>query len=454
MLCRTSHDTKEVDPVVQILVPEGEKDSIWQLYHEYAGHWGPEKTISLIKRRYFWPKLNADVINWCSQCKACVLRKAAAAKHAPLIPIKTSAPMELLSVDFLSIGGPEDLYHNVLVMVDHFSKFAWAAVTKDQTAVTTAKALWSKVIQPFGAPRRLLSDQGPNFESQLVQELCELYGIKKDHTTPYHPAGNGACERLNRTLLGLLGTLGEERRNWRDHLPEMIQVYNHTVHSSTGYSPHYLMFGRHGFLPQDRLMGLTENVGCSSVSNWVQCHQRRLQYAFRKAQDHRDSEMSRQKKYHDLKADALPLLPGERVLLQDLRARGRGKLADRWEQRPYVVIKQADPDLPVYVIRQEGGNVEKVMHRNLMRPCLLPMQQDMQNSRSEVETARQEDLKTGNALPHTGRSPAAPPWVGFWLPTEIPLEAGPEGIETGPIHQEPRRSTRTTKGLPPQRFGD
>lgn len=184
MLCRTSHDTKEVDPVVQILVPEGEKYSIWQLYHEYAGHWGPEKTISLIKRRYFWPKLNADVINWCSQCKACVLRKAAAAKHAPLIPIKTSAPMELLSVDFLSIGGPDDLYHNVLVMVDHFSKFAWAAVTKDQTAVTTAKALWSKVIQPFGAPRQLLSDQGPNFESQLVQELCELYGIKKDHTTP------------------------------------------------------------------------------------------------------------------------------------------------------------------------------------------------------------------------------------------------------------------------------
>lgn len=123
--------------------------------------------------------------------------------------------------------------------------------------------------------------------------------------------------------------------------------------------------------------------------------------------------MSRQKKYHDLKADALPLLPGERVLLQDLRARGRGKLADRWEQRPYVVIKQADSDLPVYVIRQEGGNVEEVMHCNLMRPCLLPMQQDMQNSRSEVETARQEDLKTGNALPHTGRSPAAPPWVGF-----------------------------------------
>lgn len=169
--------------------------------------------------------------------------------------------MELLSADFLSICHPEDPYHNVLVMVDHFTKFAWAAVTKDQTAVTTAKVLWNKVIQPFGVPKRLMSDQGPNFESQLMNELCELHGMTKNHTTPYHPAGNGTCERCNQTLLGLLGTLDEERRNWHDHLPQMIQVYNNTVHSSTGYSQHYLMFGRNGFLPQDRLIGSQKTWG-------------------------------------------------------------------------------------------------------------------------------------------------------------------------------------------------
>lgn len=173
------------------------------------------------KEIFFWLILSTDISNWCAQCQNCVLRKAATAKQAPLVPIKTLAPMELLSADFLSIGHPEDPYHNVLVMVDHFTKFAWAAVTKDQTAVTTAKVLWNKIIQPFGVPKRLMSDQGPNFESHLMHELCELYGMTKSHTTPYHPAGNGSCERFNRTLLGLLGTLVEERGNWHDHLPEM-----------------------------------------------------------------------------------------------------------------------------------------------------------------------------------------------------------------------------------------
>lgn len=139
--------------MTQLLVSEDEQHSVWQLYHEYAGHWGPEKTVSLIQKRFFWLILSTDISNWCAQCQNCVLRKAAPAKQAPLVSIKTLAHMELLSVGFLSIGHPEDPYHNVLVMLDHFTKFARAAVTKDQTAVTTAKVLWKKVIQPFGVPK-------------------------------------------------------------------------------------------------------------------------------------------------------------------------------------------------------------------------------------------------------------------------------------------------------------
>lgn len=287
MLCRTRQDPKEVDPIIQHVVPEGERHYIWQLYHERAGHWGPEKTVSLIQRKFFWPQLAKEVTDWCAQCQQCVLHKAPNSRPVHLTPILTSAPLELLAVDFLSIGHPEDAYHNVLVMVDHFTKYAWAAATRDQTATTTAKVLWNKVIQPFGTPKRLLSDQGPNFESHLLKELCKLYNMAKSHTTPYHTAGNGTCERFNRTLLGLLGTLGEDKRNWHEHLSEVLQVYNNTVHSSTGYSPHYLMFGRQGFLQQDRLLGLAENVGCSSAEDWVKCHQRRLQLTFERAVQHR-----------------------------------------------------------------------------------------------------------------------------------------------------------------------
>jgi len=99
VLCRTRQDPKEVDPIIQLVLPEGERH-IWQLYHEQAGHLGPEKPVSLIQRRFFWPQLSKEVTDRCAQCKQCVLRKAPNPRPAPLTPILTSAPLELLSVDF------------------------------------------------------------------------------------------------------------------------------------------------------------------------------------------------------------------------------------------------------------------------------------------------------------------------------------------------------------------
>lgn len=269
-----------------------------------------------------------------------------------------------------------------------------------------------------------------------------MYGIQKDHTTPYHPAGNGACERLNRTLLGLLGTLGEERRNWREHLPELIQVYNNTTHSSTGYSPHYLMFGRHSFLPQDRLLGLTETVACSSTDNWVKCHQQRLQYAFDKARQHRDSEMARQKRHFDHKTQDSPLAPGDRVLLQDMRARSRGKLADRWEQQPYVVVKQPNVELPVYVIRPESSHKEKVVHRNALKLCPLP---PLLSAQVPIQNER---------LPVQQNAPIDSPiqaWMGF-CPEPVTPNSTAQDLPDRGGDLEPRRSARSTRGQPPRRF--
>lgn len=63
------------------------------------------------------------------------------------------------------------------------------------------------LILPFGCPEQILTDQGAAFESTLMQQLCTMYGCRKIRTTPYHPQGNGACKRFNRTLLALLGTI-------------------------------------------------------------------------------------------------------------------------------------------------------------------------------------------------------------------------------------------------------
>ncbi|KAB5565315.1 hypothetical protein PHYPO_G00239730 [Pangasianodon hypophthalmus] len=108
-----------------------------------------------------------------------------------------------------------------------------------------------------------------------------MYGIQKSHTTPYHPAGNGQCERFNRTLHNLLRTLPVSRkRDWAACLPQEVFCYNTTPHQTTGESPHLLMFGQDPQLPVDFLLGRVREPVGGRVCDWIQEHQARLQTAF------------------------------------------------------------------------------------------------------------------------------------------------------------------------------
>ena len=116
-----------------------------------------------------------------------------------------------------------------------------------------------------------LTDQGPNFESELIANLCEVAGVQKLRTSPYHPQTNGQCERFNSTLLNMLGTLTpEQKKDWKTNVPTMVHAYNCTRNTATGYSPYYLMFGREPRLPIDVEFGLKRGnqQGPPSKSNY------------------------------------------------------------------------------------------------------------------------------------------------------------------------------------------
>ena len=106
----------------------------------------------------------------------------------------------MLCIDFTKLDKAESGKDDVLVMVDAYSKYTLAIVTKDQTAKTISRVLIEQWIRKYGTPERLHSNQGANFLSQVIQEICKEYGIKKSQTTPYHPKGNGIVERANRTI--------------------------------------------------------------------------------------------------------------------------------------------------------------------------------------------------------------------------------------------------------------
>jgi hypothetical protein len=238
------------DQVVdRVVLPSSLHESTLKQLHDDMGHLGQDRVIDLVKSRFFWPGYVQSVEKYIKSCGRCVRRKTPVNDKASLVNISTSQPLEMVCMDYLTVE-PSRGCENILVITDHFSKYSIAVATKNQTAQTTAKALYENFIVHYGFPGRLHSDQGRNFESAVIKELCALGGMTKSRTTPYHPMGNGLCERFNRTLLSMLGTLSEDKKNnWSQYLSTLTHAYNCTKHDSTGYSPHVLMFGREPLLP-------------------------------------------------------------------------------------------------------------------------------------------------------------------------------------------------------------
>ena len=104
----------------------------------------------------------------------------------------------------------------------------------------------------FSLPDQIMSDQGQQFVSALITDLCNVLQIQKSRTTPHHPQGNGLVERSNHTLLSMLSTIVDEHpQTWESYLRAVCMAYNTSIQPATGYSPFFMMFSRKTRLPID-----------------------------------------------------------------------------------------------------------------------------------------------------------------------------------------------------------
>lgn len=383
---------------LQLLLPECLKQEVLTSLHDDHGHQGIERTTQLIRERCFWPGMSHDIENHCQKCDRCVVAKAVRPKVRTFPGnLTASCPLDVVAIDFTTLEKSTDGRENVLIVTDVFSKFAQAYPAHDQKASTVAKLLTEGWFYRYGVPKRLHSDQGRSFEGDLMKQLCQLYRIDKSRTTPYHPEGNGQCERFNRTLHDLLRSLPPvQKRRWPQALPKILFAYNTTPHASTGHSPFQLMFGQKGRLPIDFLLGHAEDeLTTGHTHDWLKQHQDDLKAIYSHARD----QLNRAAEHRNQQVTPTgnqPLAPGTLVYRRN-HPLGRHKIQDFWEPTVYKVQRALDQDGRVYVICPANGvGPEKHINRTELR--VIPTQAQANPTTSqEAPKCRQhgEDTKRG-----------------------------------------------------------
>ena len=356
--------------IMQFVLPSTFCKRTLQSLHDDMGHVGMDQTFNLVQERFFWPKMNEEVKGHICACERCIQFKQPQ-KCEELHPIESSYPMELVHMDFVTIGKiGETKLLNILVITNHFTKYAQAFVTPKQTAPVVAKTLWEQYLVHYGWPSQIMTDQGRSFKSSLIKELCTLAQTKKIRTTPNRLESNGACEQFNAPLISIIGTLNpDKKKDWPEWVSALTYAYFCTVSMVTGFMPYYLMYGRRPLITIDIEYGVTlSGISDKNWQNFVQKLEAQLKWAFKTAKEHAEKEMVRHKHYHNCKMHCMRLEVGDQDLVHIKAFSTDHKIADKWENDPDIVeecmVQKVKP------VHDRTGTKSRILHRDMLYPLM------------------------------------------------------------------------------------
>ena len=451
LLWRMFEDAEGGSSHPQLVVPRALRDNILQELHSGAagGHLGSEKVLSQLKKRYYWPGHWNDVKNWCATCPECATRKTAAPQRkAPLQTIMAGFPMQTVAVDIMG-PLPESPSGNLYVLVagDYFTRYMEVYPIPNQEAVTVAKKLIDELFLRFSTPEQLHSDQGRQFESDLIAEICKVLHIEKSRTTLYHPQGDGLVERYNRTLLNMLSTTVKDHpHNWEDHIRKVCMAYNTCVHPTTGFTPFYLMFGRQARLPVDIVYG-TSIPDETSTNEYAATLRSSLEEAYDKVRSHMGKKIERQQELYNKKVHGEPFECNDLVWLHSkVVPRGQSrKLHHPWKG-PFRVLKRIS-DVTYRIQNEQCKRQRLVVHFDRLKPCNTKVRLEKQAKRQHSKPVTTDQRKPiGSELEQVDFEDTEviiPPADSSSQPQQ---QRTPPRVETRP----PRYPTRTRR--PPERF--
>ena len=302
VLYRKRKPSNRLNECWQAIIPkEMVNEFLYQLQDSpmSGGHFGVERTLARIKQRFWRPSLKTSVEKHIANCDRCWARSTAGIKRkAEMQTFSVQGAFKTMAADIL---GPVTIARKsraryILVMSDLSTKYAVTVALQDMTAATVANAIIDEWIMKFGAPDVIHTDQGSNFNSEIMQGICRIFMIEKTRTMPYHPQGKGQVERFNRVIADTLSKdCAEKPQEWDVYLPYITFVYNTTVHRTIGATPYSMIFGRKAQYPIDLFVPKPPADPRLKLGQNIEELNERLYEIYREAQMTTRSEQRRQR---------------------------------------------------------------------------------------------------------------------------------------------------------------
>lgn len=362
----------------RIVIPEKLREQTLQLAHE--GHPGMTVMKRRLRAKVWWPKMDAQVEEFVKQCRGCILVSAQSAPEPLKRTVLPTTPWKFIAIDFL---GPLPSGHNLLVIVDYYSRYKEVEIMKKIDSFETINRL-KTIFARFGIPEKMRADNGPQLcRSDEFKQFCRVNNIELDSTTPWWPQENGEVERQNRSLLKRLTICQHEKGNWQVDLQAYLLMYRSTPHSTTLKTPAELMFNR-------------------NIRDKLPAFQQKFDENMDEEVRDRDTEMKQKgKEYADRKRHAKTndVEEGDEVVAK--RQVVTNKLATKFEPTVYKVVKRSGAEVTI-----ENPGTGTQYRRNVAHIKKLPpsnASDDVASSSTSTQDVQQQSTNQPKKPPSRNR---------------------------------------------------
>ncbi|GFV69628.1 transposon Tf2-9 polyprotein [Trichonephila clavipes] len=326
----------------QLVIPSHERTLILKNHHDapMAGHYGAKGTYTRIAKNYYWTGMRKYITDYVKNCPDCIKYKASNQKPSGLL--QTPVPAQRFEILAIDLFGPlpesKDGKRWILIIEDCTTKWVELFALPNATAKECAITLIEEVLLRYGIPRRLISNNGTQFVSAVMQQICYLLNIHQSLIPVYYPQAN-PVERKNRDLKPRLAILVQDKHDcWSEKLPFIRFALNTAKCKTTGQTAAFLKFGR---------------VTHSQIREAV------------------EEQQDSRKFYADKKRKAAPTYqPGEHVFVAShpLSNAAQGRSAKLMPRRdgPYVILTQRSPSSYAIASLDNPGAIDKMMEYSVL----------------------------------------------------------------------------------------